>query len=320
MGPDHDEGVNRRAIRELMRISHSQPDIEFTMKVSLLEIYNEKIIDLLTSKSAEDQTCDIRMNPVTKQNYVEGLTERTVTSVEEVMQVLVDGNANRHIASTKMNSTSSRSHLLLQIQVSTYNKISKQKADGKLTLVDLAGSERISKTEATGQRLVEAAAINKSLTSLGQVFTALRTNQQHIPYRNSKLTHLLQDSLGGDAKCCVFVNVSPAESNLAETLGTLKFGAVTKYFHSFISSLKIYFISFYLSIFSSFFFALLLFFLLLSSFLPPLIFIVLNHKAIRTIELGPVKSPAAAAAAAGNTAAAPAAGGTAKGGKPAPRK
>jgi len=104
------------------------------------------------------------------------------------------------------------------------NKISNQRTFGKLTLVDLAGSERISKTEAAGERLVEAAAINKSLTALGQVFQALATNSPHVPYRNSKLTHALQDSLGGDSKTCVFVALSPLESNLAESHSTLKFG------------------------------------------------------------------------------------------------
>ena len=110
--------------------------------------------------------------------------------------------------------------------VASRNKITNVSSVGKLTLVDLAGSERIAKTEATGQRLVEAAAINKSLSALGQVFSSLRTAQQHIPYRNSKLTHVLQDSLGGDSKTCVFINISPAESNLPETIGTLKFGQV----------------------------------------------------------------------------------------------
>lgn len=104
------------------------------------------------------------------------------------------------------------------------DRVSGQVSKGKLTMVDLAGSERISKTEASGQRLIEAAAINKSLSALGQVFTALRKSEQHVPYRNSKLTHILADSLGGDAKTCVFINLSPAESNLPETLGTLLFG------------------------------------------------------------------------------------------------
>jgi kinesin family protein C2/C3 len=127
-----------------------------------------------------------------------------------------------------MNAHSSRSHLLLQIYLEGRDTVSNEVTRGKLTLVDLAGSERVAKTDATGQRLVEAAAINKSLTSLGQVFSSLRTGSGHVPYRNCKLTHILEDSLGGDAKTCVFVNASPAESNLAETLGTLQFGAVSQ--------------------------------------------------------------------------------------------
>eukprot|EP00041_Stephanoeca_diplocostata_P034800 m.1205232 g.1205232 ORF g.1205232 m.1205232 type:complete len:251 (+) comp24582_c0_seq18:3670-4422(+) len=142
-----------------------------------------------------------------------------------VTTLSADGEKNRHVASTKMNSTSSRSHLLLQLLIEGHDTISGQMSKGKLTMVDLAGSERIAKTEATGQRLVEAASINKSLSALGQVFTALRQDQSHIPYRNSKLTHILQDSLGGDAKTCVFINTSPAESNLPETLSTLQFGS-----------------------------------------------------------------------------------------------
>ena len=123
-----------------------------------------------------------------------------------------------------MNAQSSRSHLMLQLTVTGLNKITGVESTGKLSLVDLAGSERVGKSEATGQRLVEAAAINKSLTNLGLIFAALGAGQKHVPYRNSKLTHILQDSLGGDAKACMFVNLSPAESNLSETRSTLNFG------------------------------------------------------------------------------------------------
>ena len=138
------------------------------------------------------------------------------------------GHANRAVGSTKMNTTSSRSHLLLVLHVVGADQVSRAVSRGTLTLVDLAGSERISKTDATGQRLVEAAAINKSLTALGQVFTALRTGAMHVPYRNSKLTQLLQGALGGDGKTCVFVNVSPAAENASETLSTLHFGAAAQ--------------------------------------------------------------------------------------------
>ena len=127
-----------------------------------------------------------------------------------------------------MNIHSSRSHLLLMLKLEGHDKVSRAVTRGTLTLVDLAGSERVSKTEATGQRLVEAAAINKSLSALGQVFTALRTNSMHVPYRNSKLTQLLQTALGGDGKTCLFANVSPAKSNLGETLSTLQFGSAAR--------------------------------------------------------------------------------------------
>jgi len=135
---------------------------------------------------------------------------------------------NRSVGATKMNTNRSRSHLLLLLKLQGSDRVTNAVTRGTLTLVDLAGSERISKTEATGQRLVEAAAINKSLSALGQVFAALRTNAMHVPYRNSKLTQLMQSSLGGDGKVCLFVNVSPLASNLSETLSTLQFGSAAK--------------------------------------------------------------------------------------------
>ena len=140
----------------------------------------------------------------------------------------ISGDSNRSVGATKMNTNSSRSHLLLLLKLHGTNRVTNAVTRGTLTLVDLAGSERISKTEATGQRLVEAAAINKSLSALGQVFAALRTNAMHVPYRNSKLTQLMQSSLGGDGKACLFVNVSPLASNLSETASTLQFGSAAK--------------------------------------------------------------------------------------------
>ena len=140
----------------------------------------------------------------------------------------ISGGQNRSVGATKMNTDSSRSHLLLLLKLHGTDRVTNAVTRGTLTLVDLAGSERISKTEATGQRLVEAAAINKSLSALGQVFGALRTNAMHVPYRNSKLTQLIQSSLGGDGKACLFVNVSPLASNLSETASTLQFGSAAK--------------------------------------------------------------------------------------------
>jgi kinesin family protein C2/C3 len=220
MGPEDNPGVNRRAIRELFEVCDQREEIDYTMSVSIMEVYNEKIYDLMTS----DRSKTLNINHGPQGTFVAGLTEVQVNTVEEIVEVMGKGDSNRSTSATKMNTDSSRSHLLLQIKVHGVNKITNAASYGKLTLVDLAGSERVSKTEASGDRLVEAAAINKSLTSLGQVFKALASRSPHIPYRNSKLTHLLQDSLGGDAKVAVFVNVSPLEYNLSETHMTLRFG------------------------------------------------------------------------------------------------
>ena len=228
MGTEDNPGVNRRCVKELINVCAARTSINYTIKVSLMEIYNEKFVDLLSDLPVDQQDCELRMHPKTKAGFVTNVTERPIVTTEDVVKTLADGEVNRSTASTKMNSVSSRSHLLLQLMVEGHDTVSGQVTRGKLTMVDLAGSERISKTEATGQRLVEAAAINKSLSALGQTFTALRQNSGHVPYRNSKLTHILQDSLGGDAKCCVFINVSPAESNLAETLGTINFGSAIR--------------------------------------------------------------------------------------------
>jgi kinesin family protein C2/C3 len=131
-----------------------------------LEVYNEKIYDLLTGDRSS--SLDVHQTP-NGGVFVAGLTEEQVSSADEIESILARGDANRSVASTSMNTDSSRSHSIMQILVSGYNTISKVTTVGKLTLVDLAGSERVSKTDASGQRLVEAAGINKSLTALGQV-------------------------------------------------------------------------------------------------------------------------------------------------------
>eukprot|EP00040_Diaphanoeca_grandis_P034877 m.217891 g.217891 ORF g.217891 m.217891 type:complete len:930 (+) comp33246_c0_seq2:454-3243(+) len=225
MGTPSNPGVNRRAIRELLRVCSQRDAIDHTITVSLLEIYNDTIVDLVSSVPAVDQNLTIRMDPKTKQSFVPGLTWREVASEEDIVKVINEGESNRTVAFTKMNSASSRSHLMLSITIVGEDAVSGHITKGKLTMVDLAGSERIAKSEVSGKELAEAVAINKSLSCLGQVFVGLQTNQSHIPYRNSKLTHILQESLGGDAKACVFINVSPARSNLQETLSTLQFGS-----------------------------------------------------------------------------------------------
>ncbi|ELT88482.1 hypothetical protein CAPTEDRAFT_157378 [Capitella teleta] len=219
-GNHQQPGVNIRSIQELLRICQERDNIFFTLKASMVEIYNDTIQDILSHDVNQ-----LELRSQGNKIHLPGLTEMLVENLDDINEIMDLGEQNRSVASTKMNSTSSRSHLIFMITVEGQDKASGAVSTGTLTLCDLAGSERVSKSEAQGQRLTEAAAINKSLSSLGQVFTALRTGQLHIPYRNSKLTHILQPSLGGDAKACLFVAVSPDEAHLSETSSTLQFGS-----------------------------------------------------------------------------------------------
>ena len=135
------------------------------------------------------------------------LTEIECSSVDSVWEVMLRGSRNRALASTNMNEHSSRSHLILRVKVEMRNREHAKSTIGILTLVDLAGSESVSRSGATGKLLKEALAINKSLSAFGNVFMALDQKATHVRYRDSKLTHLLQDSIGGDSKTCMFVNV-----------------------------------------------------------------------------------------------------------------
>lgn len=225
MGTNEDPGVNIRSILELLRVCDERTTVDYTMCISMVEVYNETVRDLL-SESGSSQQLTIQMR--NKQLVITDVTEANVKSAADIKGIMEKGDSNRSVGATKMNTNSSRSHLLLLLKLHGTDRVTNAVTRGTLTLVDLAGSERISKTEATGQRLVEAAAINKSLSALGQVFAALRTNAMHVPYRNSKLTQLMQSSLGGDGKACLFVNVSPLASNLSETASTLQFGSAAK--------------------------------------------------------------------------------------------
>uniref|UniRef100_A0A672ZMQ8 Kinesin-like protein n=1 Tax=Sphaeramia orbicularis TaxID=375764 RepID=A0A672ZMQ8_9TELE len=161
--------------------------------------------------------------------YVKGCTERFVTSPEEVMDVIDEGKANRHVAVTNMNEHSSRSHSIFLINIKQENVETEQKLSGKLYLVDLAGSEKVSKTGAEGAVLDEAKNINKSLSALGNVISALAEGtKSHVPYRDSKMTRILQDSLGGNCRTTMFICCSPSSYNDVETKSTLMFGQRAK--------------------------------------------------------------------------------------------
>lgn len=200
-------------------------NLELHIKVSYFEIYMDKIRDLLdVTKTNLSVHEDKHRVP-----YVKGCTERFVTSPEEVMDVIDEGKANRHVAVTNMNEHSSRSHSIFLINIKQENVETEQKLSGKLYLVDLAGSEKVSKTGAEGAVLDEAKNINKSLSALGNVISALAEGtKSHVPYRDSKMTRILQDSLGGNCRTTMFICCSPSSYNDAETKSTLMFGQRAK--------------------------------------------------------------------------------------------
>lgn len=194
-----------------------------------MEIYNEEVRDLLgkeLNKSLEvKERADIGV-------FVKDLSGYVVHNADDLDNIMKLGNKNRVVGATKMNLESSRSHAIFSITIesSETDELGEQHVKmGKLQLVDLAGSERQSKTQSSGQRLKEATKINLSLSVLGNVISALVDGKStHIPYRNSKLTRLLQDSLGGNSKTVMCASISPADINYAETISTLRYAARAK--------------------------------------------------------------------------------------------
>ncbi|XP_023565047.1 kinesin-like protein KIFC3 isoform X1 [Octodon degus] len=222
-GTRENPGINQRALQLLFsEVQEKAADWEYTITVSVTEIYNEVLRDLLGTEPQEK--LEIRLCPDgSGQLYVPGLTEFQVQSVEDINKVFEFGHNNRTTEFTNMNEHSSRSHALLIVTVRGRDCSTGLCTIGKLNLVDLAGSERVGKSGAEGSRLREAQHINKSLSALGDVIAALRSRQGHVPFRNSKLTYLLQDSLNGDSKTLMVVQVSPVEKNSSETLCSLRF-------------------------------------------------------------------------------------------------
>ncbi|XP_061725885.1 kinesin-like protein KIF3A isoform X1 [Cydia pomonella] len=205
-------------------IATAKDDEKFLVCVTYLEIYNEEVRDLLGNNP--HQSLEVKERPDIGV-FVKDLTGYVVHNADELEKIMFVGNKNRHIGATAMNTESSRSHAIFSITVESSKKGADNKTHvkmGKLHLVDLAGSERQSKTQATGTRLKEATKINQSLSVLGNVISALVDGKStHIPYRNSKLTRLLQDSLGGNSKTVMIATIGPAESNYVETISTLRY-------------------------------------------------------------------------------------------------
>ncbi|KCV70426.1 hypothetical protein H696_02768 [Fonticula alba] len=232
MGYGPERGLIPRICEEIFsRIEqNSDPDLNYTVEVSYLEIYNEKVKDLLNPKGSDQLR--VREHK-TLGPYVEGLAKVLVSSFADIDRLMDEGNKARTVAATNMNETSSRSHavftmIMTQRQKDLATGLVAEKVS-KIALVDLAGSERADSTGATGARLREGSNINKSLTALGMVISALADmsadpkKKIHIPYRDSVLTWLLKDNLGGNSKTCMLAALSPAEINYDETLSTLRY-------------------------------------------------------------------------------------------------
>ncbi|XP_067931316.1 kinesin heavy chain-like [Watersipora subatra] len=226
LGDDKLQGIIPRIVADIFQyIYNMDENLEFHIKVSYFEIYMDKIRDLLDVTKFNLAVHEDK----NRVPYVKGATERFVSSPEEVFEAIDDGKSNRHVAVTNMNEHSSRSHSVFLIQVKQENVETQKKLCGKLYLVDLAGSEKVGKTGAEGTTLDEAKNINKSLSALGNVIAALADeNKAHVPYRDSKLTRILQESLGGNARTSIFICCSPASYNEPETKSTLLFGQRAK--------------------------------------------------------------------------------------------
>lgn len=226
-GPDHHDkdmkGMIPRMFERLFElIEEADEEVEFTVKVSFLEIYMEKIMDLLDVKKSN---LSVRKDP-NHGVYVKDATEIYVNNSDEMFGVMQAGTQNRSVAATRMNARSSRSHSLFVCTVFQKNTKNDSTKLGKLYCIDLAGSEKTMKTNATGQTLEEAKMINKSLSALGNVINALTEakKNKHIPYRDSKLTQILQESIGGNSLTCLIITCSLSAYNDRETLSTLRFG------------------------------------------------------------------------------------------------
>nr|GMD34311.1 kinesin-4-like isoform X1 [Ipomoea batatas] len=220
-------GVNYRALNDLFRISQTRGNaFSYEITVQMVEIYNEQVRDLLSIKSfifLDLHTLGILNTSQPNGLAVPDASMFPVNKPSDVLELMNIGLKSRAKSSTSMNERSSRSHSIVTIHVRGMDKKSGSSMNSSLHLVDLAGSERIDRSEVTGDRLKEAQHINKSLAALGDVISALSTKSPHVPYRNSKLTQVLQSSLGGQAKTLMFVQLNPDHISFSESLSTLKF-------------------------------------------------------------------------------------------------
>ncbi|PIA50812.1 hypothetical protein AQUCO_01200222v1 [Aquilegia coerulea] len=227
------KGLIPRSLEQIFQSSQSLScqGWKYKMQASMLEIYNETIHDLLSPNRASGagnsnagKTYTIQ-HDASGNTYVSDLTIVDVSTIREVSSLLQQAAQSRSVGKTRMNEQSSRSHMVFTLRISGFNESTEQQVQGVLNLIDLAGSERLSKSESTGSTLRETQAINKSLSSLSDVIFSLAKKEDHVPFRNSKLTYLLQPCLGGNSKTLMFVNISPDPSSMGESLCSLRFAA-----------------------------------------------------------------------------------------------
>ncbi|KAL9684660.1 hypothetical protein QQ045_022101 [Rhodiola kirilowii] len=223
MSSQEDWGVNYRALNDLFCIAENRKSsIIYEIGVQMVEIYNEQVRDLLSVDGPQRR---LGIWSTTQPNglAVPEASMHPVRSTPEVVELMTTGSMNRAVGATALNERSSRSHSVLTVHVRGNDVKTGAIMRGNLHLIDLAGSERVERSEAIGDRLKEAQHINKSLSALGDVIFALAQKNSHIPYRNSKLTQILQSSLGGQAKTLMFVQLNPDVESYSETISTLKF-------------------------------------------------------------------------------------------------
>ncbi|QPG75263.1 hypothetical protein FOA43_002613 [Brettanomyces nanus] len=215
------DGMIPRSVNQIFRSIEETKKSGWSYKITgqFLEIYRETINDLITGNGG----IEIKHSQTNRKTVLTNVSKIELRTPSQVDRILQKVNESRSTASTKINDRSSRSHFIFILSIIGSNSKTGENVEGTLNLVDLAGSERVSRSQVTGTRLRETMFINRSLSSLGDVIISLKNKNQHIPYRNSKLTYLLQYSLGGNSKTLMFVNISPSVGHFNETLNSLRF-------------------------------------------------------------------------------------------------
>lgn len=237
-GTEEQPGVVPRALGEVFALKarmEANSRFKVALECYMVQLYVDTLIDCFAASSqpqiqTKPAKLEIREDPSNGIINIHNTTILPISTLRDALGAFERGARSRKVFSTELNDVSSRSHMIFTVVISTVNRETGQRLKSKVSFVDLAGSERYDKQHATAERLKEGTKINRSLTALGNVIQRLSTGEKsdHVPYRDNKLTHLMKDSLGGNSKTLMFVNVSPAEGSLHETKQALYFGSKVK--------------------------------------------------------------------------------------------